>query len=69
MADELAEVIRDGRTWPNGLEACGVKLDTRPPGWGRNRFPKCNRQVGHDGPHRDIDVHSFHVRHEWPRGA
>jgi hypothetical protein len=44
---------------------CGLQMNTRPRTWYIERYPKCNRVAGHEGPHREYDRRTFHIKAEW----
>jgi hypothetical protein len=48
-------------------QRCLDELQPRPKGWTLRRYPRCNRPVGHDGPHQEIRRADFKVRAEWER--
>lgn len=43
-------------------DVCGLKFERMA---SNGRYPRCNRVVGHEGPHRLYDRLSFAVKAEW----
>ncbi|MHB1582985.1 MAG: hypothetical protein ACYCU7_18345 [Acidimicrobiales bacterium] len=56
------------QSWP-GRPACGARSPSRPKPWPHKRRPVCNRMLGHDGPHQEVDRRSFDVLHQWAPSA